>query len=418
MKKNIFVSAAITAAIAVFIAGYPQTSFAQYYNYNDDQPQVEVDMSVLDGYGAARSAAPRGYDKRTYPLVPPVGAVVQESLMSEPPVLDANPVPPAQAPESPTSPPSDIARQLLTAPAVDAPLPLTVQELPVEPVFAPQEEPTPPAPRRILKPTASPDAPLPAIEQPPAPVATPFKKMQPIISYPPAASPVTEKPTVQPTLPQHKPAFKKTEIADTPMADDMPPVVTEEPEIEITMPQQKPQPPQETPKAADIEWDEPVDVAAPVATSKPLLKPKPEVTETPVAEIIPVDKALKEEPVAESAAIDEPITPLSFGAVPTATDLSIDFAGESVDLDSVAEGKLKNVIQQMNAADNMLQVRAYATGQDGSKSSARRISLSRALAVRSYLMDNGIKPHRVNVRALGSETDRSPVDRVDLIFAR
>jgi outer membrane protein OmpA-like peptidoglycan-associated protein len=65
-----------------------------------------------------------------------------------------------------------------------------------------------------------------------------------------------------------------------------------------------------------------------------------------------------------------------------------------------------------------LQVRGYAAGEDGSKSSARRIALSRALSVRSYLMDKGVKAKRVDVRAMGSETDRNPLDRVDLIFQR
>ena len=62
-------------------------------------------------------------------------------------------------------------------------------------------------------------------------------------------------------------------------------------------------------------------------------------------------------------------------------------------------------------------VRGYASGEEGGKTNAKRIALSRALAVRSYLMDKGIKPNRVDVRAYGVESDRAPLDRVDLIFA-
>ncbi len=46
------------------------------------------------------------------------------------------------------------------------------------------------------------------------------------------------------------------------------------------------------------------------------------------------------------------------------------------------------------------------------------MSLSRALMVRSYLADKGIKPVRLDVRALGSKTTRGPNDRVDIIFLR
>ena len=42
--------------------------------------------------------------------------------------------------------------------------------------------------------------------------------------------------------------------------------------------------------------------------------------------------------------------------------------------------------------------------------------LSRALTIRSYLLDKGVRAHRMDVRALGAKTDREPQDRVDLVF--
>ena len=105
--------------------------------------------------------------------------------------------------------------------------------------------------------------------------------------------------------------------------------------------------------------------------------------------------------------------------VPVIDDLTLGFPGNSSDLNSESQRKLDAVIAQMKGMiEGRLQVRGYAAGEDGSQSSARRIALSRALAVRSYLMDKGIKPTRVDVKAAGSETDRQPLDRVDLIFAR
>ena len=63
-----------------------------------------------------------------------------------------------------------------------------------------------------------------------------------------------------------------------------------------------------------------------------------------------------------------------------------------------------------------LQVVAYAASQ-GNTSAARRLSLSRALAVRSYLIDKGIRSTRIDVRAMGAPEAASsgPADRVDLV---
>jgi outer membrane protein OmpA-like peptidoglycan-associated protein len=60
-----------------------------------------------------------------------------------------------------------------------------------------------------------------------------------------------------------------------------------------------------------------------------------------------------------------------------------------------------------------LRIVAYAGGKGGSSISARRMSLSRALAVRSYLMDRGISASRLEVRALGNRSQDGPPDRVD-----
>ena len=45
---------------------------------------------------------------------------------------------------------------------------------------------------------------------------------------------------------------------------------------------------------------------------------------------------------------------------------------------------------------------------------ARRLSLSRALQVRSYLIDQGVRSTRIDVRALGANVPSGPADRVDI----
>jgi hypothetical protein len=57
---------------------------------------------------------------------------------------------------------------------------------------------------------------------------------------------------------------------------------------------------------------------------------------------------------------------------------------------------------------------AYAAGTPDDPSTARRLSLSRALAVRSALMADGVSSTHIYVRALGApEGDKTP-DRVDI----
>lgn len=63
-----------------------------------------------------------------------------------------------------------------------------------------------------------------------------------------------------------------------------------------------------------------------------------------------------------------------------------------------------------------LQIQAFATPIDSGISSARRASLSRALSVRNFLISQGMNSERMDVRALGTQTDREPQDRVDLVF--
>lgn len=64
-----------------------------------------------------------------------------------------------------------------------------------------------------------------------------------------------------------------------------------------------------------------------------------------------------------------------------------------------------------------LQIQAYASpSEDGGQSSARRISLSRALSIRSWLIEHNIDASRMDVRALGLNTDQQPLDRVDIVF--
>jgi outer membrane protein OmpA-like peptidoglycan-associated protein len=72
----------------------------------------------------------------------------------------------------------------------------------------------------------------------------------------------------------------------------------------------------------------------------------------------------------------------------------------------------------MAGNEQRLTVKAYAAGQSSNASQARRLSLSRALAVRSYLIDKGIRSTRIDVQAMGApDNANGPADRVDLTLA-
>ncbi len=96
----------------------------------------------------------------------------------------------------------------------------------------------------------------------------------------------------------------------------------------------------------------------------------------------------------------------------------LNFATGSAELAGDARTALTPVIGEMNRdAAARLQLQAYASGGDDQGGQARRLSLSRALAVRGYLIEQGIASTRIDVRALGRASE-GPPDRVDILMVR
>lgn len=63
---------------------------------------------------------------------------------------------------------------------------------------------------------------------------------------------------------------------------------------------------------------------------------------------------------------------------------------------------------------NRVQILAYAGPKDNKTSSARRLSLKRALILRQLLIDGGVPADRIDVRAMGGITDTGVPERVDV----
>ena len=217
-----------------------------------------------------------------------------------------------------------------------------------------------------------------------APVATlrPLAAPEPIPAMPEPAMTAVATPTVSLPPPELEPALEPAPL----------PPVTAEPLPEPAMPEPLPEPVVAEP------LPEPV-VAEPVAAPAAMPEPVPEPVATPVPEPEPVIAALTPE------------------AAPTRSEtLSIPFAGGSSELPPAAERNLRAIAEQLNASDSLrAQVKAYADDSTGSASTARRLSLSRALAVRSILIEFGVRSTRIDVRALGDRNEGGAPDRVDVL---
>jgi outer membrane protein OmpA-like peptidoglycan-associated protein len=92
------------------------------------------------------------------------------------------------------------------------------------------------------------------------------------------------------------------------------------------------------------------------------------------------------------------------------------FQGSTTKLNAAAQQQLQQMAAALAANNQRIQLKAFASGTSDRPSAARRESLSRALAVRSYLIENGVRSTRIDVRALGAPSDGGPSDRVDVIL--
>jgi outer membrane protein OmpA-like peptidoglycan-associated protein len=98
--------------------------------------------------------------------------------------------------------------------------------------------------------------------------------------------------------------------------------------------------------------------------------------------------------------------------------LRVTFGGDRADLNPETLGALRILTHSAaSRPDTTYNVTAYAAGAPDDPSSARRLALSRALAVRSVLMGEGIPSVRIYVKALGATSPTvpgAPLDRADV----
>ncbi|MFN0043312.1 MAG: OmpA family protein [Alphaproteobacteria bacterium] len=173
-------------------------------------------------------------------------------------------------------------------------------------------------------------------------------------------------------------------------------------------------------KAAKPTTPEPLVATAPPPTGSVVAPPPPPPPLSSAATPPPASSVAAPPP---SAAPTPPVPPAQQLASRPATAVPADtvrilFDGENTELSEAGKQALNAVVQKMNAdQEARLQLVAYATGPGDQASKARRVSLSRALSARGYLITQGVRSTRIDVRALG-HTDEQQADRVDAVFVK
>jgi outer membrane protein OmpA-like peptidoglycan-associated protein len=102
-------------------------------------------------------------------------------------------------------------------------------------------------------------------------------------------------------------------------------------------------------------------------------------------------------------------------AAATGAGLRVTFAPGQSDLSPDSAASIKTLTATAPAGDSVtFNVLAYAPGAPDDASTARRVSLARAMAVRTALLADGVPSARIFVRALGAQYGDGPPDRVDV----
>jgi len=174
-----------------------------------------------------------------------------------------------------------------------------------------------------------------------------------------------------------------------PIVAAAPPAAAVTPAVAVLAPTTAPAP---TPTVAAKPTPSAITIAAAVTTSTATVTPT-----APVAAAPPVQ-------MAAATTVASAVTAVKFKA--GATELG---SGAQPGLDAIANRLLAN--------ENLrVQLISHATGGADDAMEARRVSLARAVAVRAYLIDKGVRSLRIDVRALGNRADQGPVaDQVDLL---
>ena len=401
------------------LAGLPAAGFSQQVTTANGS--VTIDYGVLNSLGqpqlpgvpqyappanlqSAAGNAPVAYGQAPSQLLPPPAQAPVSGLTVPPPAGAATYVPRATAakPAAPKAATAAVAAESISPPSPPAPAP--------EPPVMPKAEPPPPT---SVSPTAT------AAVEPPAPAA-------------PAATPPATTAAAEPANP---PAAQSEQAPQPPAAaavsaSDATAATAEAPSAPPPPPPPPPPPastaessagtaagtaaiqPPPAPTAESPADTNASTAAAPASAAEPAAAPSTGNTAAASA----AASAATAEAGSTSAAGGAGQTAAIPPSAPVEGQIRIIFPQDSAEVPEKARPELDALAQKMTTDENMrLQLLAYASGAPEEASRARRMSLSRALAVRSYLIKQGVRSTRMDVRALGNNVQGSPADRVDVI---
>ncbi len=170
----------------------------------------------------------------------------------------------------------------------------------------------------------------------------------------------------------------------------------------------------------------PNTVSAPTAAApQSIAFPNPEnIAPAPLLPVIrapiePVPVATPPAPspaAAQEASLGEPVTPNLPSPEPASHRLRFE-AGASV-FPAETRAELELIAADLMRHSSRIEIRAYAGAPNDLSSPVRRLSLKRGLAVRQYLVDQGVLQSRIDVHALGGVRDNGPGERVDIVLSR
>lgn len=380
---------------------------------------------------------PPMFDDPTPPMVRPettTGNIVEPKKSTREPAVDYKPVQPAVPPIAPVvpQPPAYVAP---AQPLEEQPLPsMMIPILEGDPATTKAPSATQPAKPVVKAPTKpamvrKKDKPTPPPPVKPVPPVKAAQKKEPAAIVPdavlaplptPAPEPVTVSPAETPVVP--------ASVVNAPIVVDAPKPVAPiaiEPQKPITQPAAKitnkgvvtgPKTMPAVPTKSVEEEETFLDLTAPIRPEKTILELHQERMEAEKNK----DKKKKDKS-------SDTLTPL----VPASAESAQPF-------DDSKQGALKKILPyqpgQITLADGDLAaissgvagelsgrptwrilIRSYATSTGVGLSSERRIALSRVLALRKALLDQGIEASRIDVQSEGADTNaKESGDRIDL----
>ncbi len=113
-----------------------------------------------------------------------------------------------------------------------------------------------------------------------------------------------------------------------------------------------------------------------------------------------------------------PETQESLSAKAEDAALSIEFSPAETEVPLAAKKPLEKLAEKMIAHPNLtVRIIGYASGGDEkTDTSARRISLSRALSIRTFLINRGADNLHIMVEAMGNQPTSGNPERADVIL--